>query len=73
MVSDLVERIDSKEVPNIGTELQQRGKFLPWITSLFQFLRGSEPEIEPEIERIVGEMDKAGLRAFSHLPIPRLT
>jgi hypothetical protein len=66
VVSDWVKKIDSQEVPNIGTEPQQRGKFLPRITSLFQFLRGSEPEIE----RIVDEMDKAGFSAFSPLPIP---
>jgi hypothetical protein len=39
---------------------QQRGRFIPRITSLFQFLR----ESEPEIERNVSEMDKAGFSAF---------
>ena len=49
-------RNDSQRVPSIGTGVRQRGKLLPRIASFFQFLRGSEPEIE----RIVGEMDKAG-------------
>ena len=44
------------------------GKVLPRITSLLQFLRNSEPEIE----RNVGEMDKAG-SSTSPPPIPRLT
>jgi hypothetical protein len=39
---------------------QQRGRFIPRITSLFQFLR----ESEPEIERNVSEMDKACSSAF---------
>jgi hypothetical protein len=45
---------DSQTNPNIETVLQQRGKFLPRIVSLFQFLRDSEPGIE----RVVNEMDK---------------
>jgi hypothetical protein len=46
----------------------ERGKVLPRIASLFQFLRSSVPEIE----RIVGEMDKAGSSTFPPL-ILRLT
>jgi hypothetical protein len=64
-----IKRNDSSKGPNIGTGLRQRGKLLPRITSLFQFLRGSEPEIE----RIVDEMDKAGYFCLSPLPIPKLT
>lgn len=41
---------------------QQRGRIIPRITSFFQFRRDSEPEIERHID----EMDKAGLSA-SHL------
>ena len=52
-----------------GQREAQRRRFLPRITSLFQFLR----ESEPEIERSTGEMDKAGFSAFPSLPIPRLT
>jgi hypothetical protein len=63
-----IKRNDSQKVPNTGTGLRRRGKLLPRITSLFQFLRS-----EPEIERIVDEIDKAGLSAFSPLPIPKLT
>ena len=44
-------------------EAQRRG-FLPRIASLFQFLR----ESEPEIERSIGEMDKAGFSAFLLFP-----
>ena len=40
---------------------QQRARFLPRIVSLFQFL----PGLEPEIERSVSGMDKAG-----HFPFP---
>ena len=64
-----IERNDSQKVPNTGTGLRQRRKLLPRIASLFQFLQGSEPEIE----KIVGEMDKAGLSAFPPLLIPTLT
>jgi hypothetical protein len=45
---------DSQTNLDIETGLQQRGKFLPRIASLFQFLRDSEPGIE----RVVNEMDK---------------
>ena len=51
------------ETSHIETGQQQRGRFLPRIASLFQFLR----EPEPEIERSVSEMDKAGL---SNPPLP---
>jgi len=40
---------------NIEIGQQRRGRFLPRITSLFQFLQVPEPEIE----RLVNEMDKA--------------
>ena len=43
-------------IPDIETGQQPRGGFLLRVASLFQFLR----ESEPEIERSVGEMDKAG-------------
>ena len=43
-------------ISDIETGKQQRRISLPWIASLLQFLR----ESEPEIERSVGEMDKAG-------------
>jgi hypothetical protein len=68
-----IERNDDQMVPNVETGLRQRGKLLPRIASLFPFLSGSEPEIEPEIERSVDEMDKAGLSAFPSHPIPTLT
>jgi hypothetical protein len=45
---------DSKTDPEVETGPQQRGKLLPRIASLFQFLRDSEPGIE----RVVNEMDK---------------
>jgi hypothetical protein len=57
------------ETSHIETGQQQRVRFLPRITSLFQFLR----ESGPEIERLVTEMDKAGLSGSPPLPIPRLT
>ena len=60
---------DNQKVPNVGTGLRQRGKLLPRIASLFRSPRGSEPEIEKSID----EMDKAGLFAFHPLPIPMLT
>lgn len=47
--------------PGVGARQQQRGRIIPRITSLFQFLRVSEPEIE----RHVNEMDKAGLSRIS--------
>jgi len=46
---------------NIKTGQQRRGRFLPRITSLFQFLQVPEPEIE----RLVNEMDKASSSTFS--------
>jgi hypothetical protein len=64
-----IERNDNQKVPNIGPEVRQRGKLPPRIASLFQFLRGSEQEIE----RSVGEMDKACHSVFPLLSIPRLT
>jgi hypothetical protein len=45
---------DSQTNPDIETGPQQRGKLLPRIASLFQFLR----DPEPGIERVVNEMDK---------------
>jgi hypothetical protein len=51
-----------------GVRNVEQGNILPQITSLFQFLRNSEPEIE----RNVGEMDKAG-SSTSPPPISRLT
>jgi hypothetical protein len=57
------------KISDIETGQQQRGGFLPRIASLFQFLR----ESEPEIERSVGEMDKAGFPPPPPLLIPRLT
>ena len=39
---------------------EQRGKLIPRIASLFQFLRLSEPEIE----RLVDQMDKVGSSTF---------
>jgi hypothetical protein len=51
-----------------GVRNVKEGKVLPRITSLFQFLRN----LEPEIERNVGEMDKAG-SSTSLPPISRLT
>jgi hypothetical protein len=61
----------NRDLTTAGIEAgpQQRRRFFPQITSLFQFLR----ESEPEIEKSVGEMDKAGFFAFPPLPIPRLT
>ena len=56
-------------ISDIETGQQQRGRFLPRIDSLFQFLR----ESEPEIERSVSEMDKVGFPPPPPLPIPRLT
>ena len=35
-----IKRNDSQKVPATGTGLRQRGRLLPRITSLFQFLRG---------------------------------
>jgi hypothetical protein len=52
--------LTAAETSHIETGLQQRGSFLPRITLLFQFLR----ESEPEIERSVSEMDKAGFPSF---------
>jgi hypothetical protein len=54
----IVYRVFSKH----GQPEVQRRRFLPRIASLFQFLR----ESEPEIERSIGEMDKAG---FSTIPL----
>jgi len=51
-------------VLNIETGQRRRGRFLPRITSLFQFLQ----DPEPEIERIVNEMDQAGSSASVTLP-----
>jgi hypothetical protein len=48
------------EMFHIETGQQQHRGFLPRITSLFQFLQ----ESEPEIERSVGEMDKASFYPF---------
>ena len=48
-----------------GVRNVEPGRVLPRIASLFQFLRNSEPEIE----RRVGEMDKAG-HPLSPLPPP---
>jgi len=45
------------------TGRQLLAMLLPRITSLFQFLQVPEP-VEPEIERLIDEMDKAGLSAF---------
>ena len=59
-----IKRNDTQKVPAIGKVLRQREKLLPRIVSFFQFLRGSEPGVE----RIVGEMDKAGNSAFPPLP-----
>ena len=67
-----IERNDSQRVPRVGIGIQWRGKLPPRVASLFQFLRGSEQEIEPEIEKSVGEMDKACHSAFPPPPIPRL-
>jgi hypothetical protein len=52
-------------VSDIETGLQQHGKVLPRITSFF-----SLRESEPEIERLVTEMDK--VIPASSSPIPRL-
>jgi hypothetical protein len=53
---------------NIETRQWQHERFLLRFTSLLRFLR----ESEPEIERRIGEMDKASHFSFSPLPIPRL-
>lgn len=59
---------DNRKVANAETGLQQLGKMLPRITSLFQFLRDSKPEIE----RRVNEMDKVSPSVVPTVP-QRLT
>jgi len=46
----------NRKFPNIEIGQQRRGRFLPRITSLLQFLQVPEPEIESR----VNEMDQAG-------------
>jgi len=53
---ELFSTLGPQEVSSIEAGQQRRGRFLPRITSLFQFLQVPEPEIE----RIVNEMDKVG-------------
>jgi len=59
-----VETAPETLVMNVETDQQRRGRLLPRITSLFQFLR----DPEPEIEGIVNEMDKAGSFASPTIP-----
>jgi len=61
---ELFSTLGPREVLNVGAGQQRRGRFLPRITSLFQFLQVPEPEIE----RIVNEMDKAGSSTSLTLP-----
>jgi len=58
----------SREALNVEVGRQRRGRFLPRITSLFQFLQVPEPEIE----RIVNKMDRVCSSTFPSFP-PRLT
>jgi len=64
VMRELFSTLGPREVLNIEAGQQRRARILPWITSLFQFLQVPEPEIE----RIVNEMDKAG--SFASLTLP---
>ena len=55
-------------VADIETGLQQRGRLFPWIPSLFQFLR----DTEPEIEGLIDEMDKVAPRCIFPSEINRI-
>jgi len=61
---EIFSKLGPREVLGIEAGQQRRGRFLPRITSLFQFLQVPEPEIE----RIVNEMDKAGSSTSLTLP-----
>jgi len=62
---ELFSTLGPREVLNVEAGQQRRGGFLPRITSLFQFLQAPEPEVE----RIVNEMDEAG--SSTSLTLPR--
>jgi len=64
----LFSTLGPQEVLDVEAGRQRRGGFIPRITSLFQFLQVPEPEIE----RIVNEMDRVGSSTSPTLP-PRLT
>jgi len=61
---EIFSTLGPREVPNVEAEQQRRGKFLPRITSLFQFLQVPEPEIE----RVVNEMDRVCSSTSPTLP-----
>jgi len=61
---ELFSTLGPREVLNVEAGQQQRGRFLPRITSLFQFLR----DPEPGIDSIINEMDKAGPSTSPTLP-----
>jgi len=63
-VRKLFSTLGPREVLDVEEGQQRRGRFLPRITSIFQFLQVPEPEIE----RIVNEMDKAGFSTSLTLP-----
>jgi len=54
---------DSRIVSDVETGRQRRGSLFPRINSFFQFLRGSEPEIE----RYVNELDEASFSTRTSL------
>jgi len=61
---ELFSTLGPREVLNVEAGQQRRGRFLPRITSLFQFLQVPEPEIE----RIVNEMHRVGFSTSFTFP-----
>ena len=59
-IEDILTSLRVSVAQGINTRLQKHGKILLQITSLFRFLR----EPEPEIERLVNEMNEAGHSIF---------